>query len=318
MRDEISVIDLAPLWGDDARGLPRVAAEIGHACREIGFFYIKRHGIDERAIADLFAASRRFFALPLDAKVPISITNGKSDRGYVGFGEENLDPERPGDAKEAFNVGRVLAPDDPDVLAGKPFHALNQWPDLSGFQPVLIAYLGAMQLLCEHLHRAFALDLGLPTEFFHPYIDAPIMTLRLLHYPPHPKSDDDRLFGAAPHTDYGSLTILAQDDSGGLQVRRRDGRWMDAPPIPGTFVCNIGDCLMRWSNDIYVSTPHRVINRSGRDRYSVAFFFDTNADAPIVGLPGCVSAERPARYPATTTAQYLRERLDATYSYRRQ
>src|SRR5271156_3136644 len=162
MRDEISVIDLSPLWGDDARGLPRVAAEIGHACREIGFLYIKCHGIDERAIADLFAASRRFFALPLDAKVPISITNGKSDRGYVGFGEENLDPERPGDAKEAFNVGRVLVPDDPDVLAGKPFHALNQWPDLSGFQPVLIAYLGAMQLLCEHLHRAFALDLGLP------------------------------------------------------------------------------------------------------------------------------------------------------------
>jgi isopenicillin N synthase-like dioxygenase len=119
--------------------------------------------------------------------------------------------------------------------------------------------------------------------------------------------------GAGAHTDYGSVTLLLTDDAGGLEVRRRDGVWIQAPPIPNTFVCNIGDCLMRWSNDIYVSTPHRVVSPPGRDRYSVAFFLDPNPDALIECLPGCSSAERPAKYPPILAADYLRQRLDATY-----
>jgi isopenicillin N synthase-like dioxygenase len=316
--NDLPIIDCAPLLTGDRAVRRRVVTEIGRSCRDIGFFYISRHGVGDAIVTDLFTAARQFFALPLVEKERVSITNALSNYGYVALGGENLDPARPGDAKEAFNVGRDLAPDDPDVLAGKPFHAVNQWPDLDGFRPVLMSYFGAMRRLCERLHRAFACDLGVAADFFEPYIDAPLATLRLLHYPPHPVTRDDRLYGAAPHTDYGNLTILAQDDRGGLQVRRRDGTWIDAVPIAGTFVCNIGDCLMRWSNDTYVSTPHRVVNRSGRDRYSVAFFFDPNADAPIECLPGCVTAERPARYPPTTGAAYLKERLDATYSYRRE
>jgi isopenicillin N synthase-like dioxygenase len=318
IQDHLPVVDLSPLWNDSAAGLREVAAAVGRACRDIGFFYIAGHGIDESTVAGLFSASQRFFALPVEAKQRVSIKNALSNYGYVAIGDEKLDPARPGDAKEAFNIGRDLAADDPDILAGKPFHAVNQWPDLPGFRPVLVGYFVAMQRLSEQLHRAFAIDLGLPEDFFRPYVDAPLATLRVLHYPPHPVAFDGQLYGAAPHTDYGNLTILAQDDAGGLQVRQRDGRWIDAPPLPGTFVCNIGDCLMRWSNDVYVSTPHRVVNRSGRDRHSAAFFFDPNADAPVECLPGCTGPDRPARYPPTTGAQYLKERLDATYAYRQQ
>jgi isopenicillin N synthase-like dioxygenase len=318
IHDYLPVVDLSPLCNGGDAGLLEVAVAVGRACRDIGFFYISQHGIDETEIDDLFAASRRFFALPVDTKQRVSIKNAMSNYGYVAIGGEKLDPTRPGDAKEAFNIGRDLAADDPDILAGKPFHAVNQWPDLLDFRPVLVGYFVAMQRLCEQLHRAFAIDLGLPEDFFQPYIDAPLATLRVLHYPPHPVAFDGQLYGAAPHTDYGNLTILAQDDTGGLQVRRRDGSWIDAPPLHGTFVCNIGDCLMRWSNDVYVSTPHRGVNRSGRDRYSAAFFFDPNADAPVECLPGCVGPDRPARYPPTTGAAYLKERLDATYAYRQQ
>jgi isopenicillin N synthase-like dioxygenase len=134
-----------------------------------------------------------------------------------------------------------------------------------------------------------------------------------LHYPPHPGAFDGTQYGAAPHTDYGNVTILWQDETGELEVRARDGDWIAAPPVPGAFVCNIGDCLMRWSNDVYVSTPHRVVNRSGRERRSVAFFLDPNADAPVE----CLALGGPPRYPPTTGAAYLKERLDATYAFRR-
>jgi isopenicillin N synthase-like dioxygenase len=318
LRDDLPVVDVLPLLRGDDAGVRHVAAALGRACREIGFFYVSGHGGSDDLVTDLFAASRRFFALPLAAKKRVSITNALSNYGYVALGSETLDPDRPGDAKEAFNIGRDLRPDDPDILAGKPFHGVNQWPDLANFRPVLVGYFAAMQRLAERMHRAFAIDLGLRAEFFEPFIDAPLATLRVLHYPPHPGVFDDRLYGAAPHTDYGNLTILAQDDTGGLQIRHRDGRWIDAAPLPGTFVCNIGDCLMRWSNDVYVSTPHRVVNRSGCDRYSAAFFFDPNADAPVQCLSSCVGPDRPARYQPTTGARYLEERLDATYRYRRQ
>ena len=318
MRHEIPIVDVTPFRHSDEKHCRVLAAEIGRACREIGFFYLTGHGIPAARLDAVFAAAARFFALPLAVKERVSITRALSNYGYVAIGGEALDPDRPGDAKEAFNIGRDLAPDDPDIVAGKPFHAVNQWPDLTDFRPVLNDYFTAMCRLCERLHEAFAIDLGLRPDFFRRFIDAPLATLRLLHYPPHPGAFDGRQYGAAPHTDYGNVTILAQDNVGGLQVRRRDGGWIDAIPIPGAFVCNIGDCLMRWSNDFYVSTPHRVVNRSGIDRYSVAFFFDPNADAAVECLPTCIGPERPARYAPTTGARYLQERLDATYAYRRQ
>lgn len=314
----VPVVDLAPLLASSETGLKRVASELGRACRGIGFFYIVNHGIPEAVVADAFAASARFFALPAEVKERVSLATGMSNYGYVGIGRETLDPSRPGDAKEAFNLGREAEPDEAEAHAAGLLHAPNKWPDLPGFKAAMLGYFAAQRRLCERLHRAFAVDLGVGPDFFRAFIDRPMATLRLLHYPPHPGTFDGGLYGAGPHTDYGNVTVLAQDDAGGLEVRMRDGSWIDARPIPGAFVCNIGDCLMRWSNDVYVSTPHRVVNRSGRDRYSIAFFFDPNADATVECLPSCTSADRPSRYPPISGAAYLKERLDATYAHRRQ
>ena len=172
--------------------------------------------------------------------------------------------------------------------------------------------------LGRDLHRAFALDLGLPPDFFEAKLDRPMATLRLLHYPPRPATVAEGQLGAGAHTDYGNLTLLATDEVGGLEVRRRDGGgWIPAPVVPDTFVCNIGDCLMRWTNDVYVSTPHRVVSPAGRERYSVAFFLDPNPDALVACLDSCAGPGRPAKYPPVTAADYLRQRLDATYAHRR-
>ncbi len=180
----------------------------------------------------------------------------------------------------------------------------------------MLAYFDAVWGLGRRLHEAIALDLGLPGAFFEDKLDAPMATLRLLHYPPQPAQMAAGQLGAGEHTDYGDITLLMTDEVGGLEVRRRDGVWLKAPHIPGAFVCNIGDCLMRWTNDVYVSTPHRVVNQSGRERFSVAFFLDPNPEAVVAALPTCVSAARPAKYPPVTGADYLRSRLDATYKSR--
>ncbi len=317
MTGDLPIIDVQALGGADPAAERRIAAQLGGACREIGFFYVTNHGVAPDTIDGAFAASRGFFDQPLADKLRIAITKSRHNRGYVPLQGEQLDPSRPGDAKEAFNVGRELAPDDPHLLAGRPFHGVNQWPSQPEFRAAMLAYFTAAQRLCERLHRGFALDLDLAPDFFAPFIDRPLATLRVLRYPPHPGAFDGTLWGAAPHTDYGNVTILAQDDAGGLEVQRRDGAWLPAPPIPGAFVCNIGDCLMRWSNDVYVSTPHRVVNRAGKLRHSMAFFFDPNDDAPVACLPSCASAARPARYKPITGAAYLKQRLDATYAFRR-
>lgn len=317
MSGELPLIDVTALGGGDVAAERRVAAELGHACREIGFFYVTAHGVPQSTVESAFAAARDFFDRPIEEKLAVAIARSRHNRGYVPLAGEQLDPSRPGDAKEAFNVGRELAPDDPHLRAGRPFHGPNQWPQRPGFRDAMLTYFAAVQRLCERLHRGFAIDLDLAPDFFAPFIDRPLATLRVLRYPPHPGIFDGTLWGAAPHTDYGNVTILAQDDAGGLEVQRRDGVWSPAPPVPGAFVCNIGDCLMRWSNDVFVSTPHRVVNRAGKLRHSMAFFFDPNDDAPIACLPNCASDARPARYAPTTGAAYLEARLNATYEFRR-
>jgi len=232
----------------------------------------------------------------------------------VTLGEEKLDAALPGDAKECFNVGPDLAADDPLVLAGKPYHAVNQWPALPGFRATILAFQAAALELVVLLQRAIAVDLGLDERFFDEHFSAAVGVLRLLHYPPHPGTFDGSLYGAGAHTDYGNLTLLAQDETGGLEVRRRDGTWVPVAPQPGTFVCNIGDCLMRWTNDIYVSNAHRVVNRSGRERYSVAYFGDPNAHALVACPPALLAPGAAPKYPPTTYANYLRSRYAATYA----
>ncbi|WP_299474030.1 2-oxoglutarate and iron-dependent oxygenase domain-containing protein [uncultured Roseibium sp.] len=315
MPSDIPVIDLKPLLDDASGGLQTVADEIGRAARDIGFFYVKNHGVEASLIEAAFSASHALFALPLDQKMQLTKDFFKTNRGYVPHEGENLDPNTPPDLKEAFNIGLDLAADDPSIIANDPFRALNQWPDIPHWKETLLSYFDAVWALGREMHRAIAVDLGADATFFEDKLDAPMATLRLLHYPPHPETAGEGQIGAGEHTDYGNITLLLPDAVGGLEVRRRDGVWLKAPTIDGTFICNIGDCLMRWSNDIYVSTPHRVVNKGGSERYSIAFFLDPNPEADVSCLPGCMSETRPAKYPAISGADYLRARLDATYEH---
>jgi len=297
----IPVIDMAA---------PDLPARLGAACRQDGFFLVVNHGIAPAAEAALFAAARGLFALPEAAKQALSIRHSPHNRGLVGLDEEQLDPAAPADRKEAFNIGLDLAADDPEVLAGAPFRGINRWPDLPGFRSAMLAWFEACWALGRRLHRGFAVDLGLPEAYFEARLDRPLATLRVLRYPPAGSAGQQPL-GAGEHTDYGNVTILATDGEPGLEIRHRDGTWLEPPARPGALVCNIGDCLMRWSNGVYASTPHRV-RAPARERFSAAFFLDPNPDAVVAALPGTGTP----RWPPVTGAAYLRERLDATYAHR--
>ncbi len=286
---------------------PDLPAALGAACRDAGFFLLVNHGIPDPARDAILAAARAVFALPEAAKQAVSIRHSPHNRGWVGLAEEQLDPTAPADRKEAFNIGLDLAPDDPEVLASAPFRGVNLWPDLPGFRAACLAWFDACWALGRRLHRGLAADLGLDEAFFDSRLDRPLATLRLLRYP-----GGGADFGAGTHTDYGNLTLLLTDGEPGLEIRHRDGRWIEPPAIPGALVCNIGDCLMRWSNGTYASTPHRV-RAPARERHSVAFFLDPNPEAVVAALPGT----GPARWPPITAAEHLRARLDASYAHRR-
>jgi isopenicillin N synthase-like dioxygenase len=311
--ESVPLIDLAPLRDGSAAGLARVASEVGAAAREIGFFGVVNHGVSDEIVAGMFAAARDFFALPQAVKDEVSIEQSPAYMGYARLELERLDPSRPGDAKESFNLGRERAADDPDVLAGIPFVGRNLWPDLPGFRSAMLRYFDALTGAAFDVHRAIAADLGLPPDFFASKYDHPLTALRVLRYPPHPGAFDGTQYGAGPHTDYGGITLLAQDGTEGLEVRRRDGAWIAVAPVAGSFVCNIGDAMMRWTNDEYVSNAHRVVNRSGRERYSCAFFCEPNPDAEIACIPACASPANPAKYPPIAFADFLRSRLEPTY-----
>lgn len=315
MPDSIPIIDVSALFGTDPAGLGGVAARIGEACRGIGFFYVVGHGVEPSLVEDAFARSHAFFAGGSALKEAVSIDKSRHNRGYVGLKVEALDPGRGPDLKEAFNIGLELDETDPEILAGVPFRGVNLWPEIPGFRDTLLAYFDAAWRLGRALHRAVATDLRLDPDYFEDKLDRPLATLRLLHYPARPAASDPGQLGAGQHTDYGNMTLLVTDEAGGLEVRTRDGDWVPAPFVAGAVICNIGDCLMRWTNDIYVSTPHRVVSPAGRERLSIAFFLDANPEAIVQCLPACRGAGE--AYPPVTAADYLRSRLDATYAHRR-
>jgi len=311
---QIPVIDVTSLRTRAPDGERAIAREIGNACRGIGFFYITGHGIAPETLAGVFRLSQEFFTAPASVKNQTRFSGPADNRGFISLGGETLEPGKPPDLKEAFNIGLELAADDPDLLAQRPFRARNLWPDVPQFRSTMLDYFDCVRALGVTLHRAFALDLGLDPAFFDDKFKKPMATLRLLHYPPTDRPLQQGQLGAGVHTDYGNVTLLATDATGGLMVCDRSGQWLDAPVIPDAFVCNIGDCLMRWTNDIYVSTPHKVVNPPGRDRYSIAFFLDPDPDAWVECLPTCTDATRPIKYSPVSAADFLRSRLEPTYA----
>ena len=277
----IPVIDISPLIGG-TEGRHAVAAEIGQACRECGFFYITGHGVDEGLQKRLEQLSRRFFAQDLEAKMEIRMARGgRAWRGYFPVGDE-LTSGQP-DLKEGVYFGAELGDDHPMARAGVPMSGPNLFPShIPGFRETVLEYMDAMTGLGHALMRGVALSLGLDESYFaERYTGDPLILFRVFNYPAQP---DATGWGVGEHTDYGLLTILKQDESGGLQVKSQS-RWIEAHPIPGSFVCNIGDMLDRLTGGLYRSTPHRVRNVSGRDRLSFPFFFDPNFNAEIEPLP---------------------------------
>lgn len=314
------MVDVGPLLRDDAPGERATAAELRATFETYGFAYIAGHGVSPTLIDRVFAASHEFHALPVEAKLRIKMN--EAHRGYMPFSTSTIVTSsvakvtRPNQS-ESFMMMHELAPDDPDLLARKPLQGPNQWPaELPGFKPAVLAYNDALERLARRLMRALALGFDLPAGWFDPHFRQPTTFLRMLHYPPLPAHAEADLYSSAPHTDYGFITILAQDQTGGLEVRARDGAWIAAPPIADTFVVNVADILMRWSNDILLSTPHRVRNVAGRDRYSVPFFFDPSMDCVVEALPGTVHAGETPRWPPVRYGDYLMERLDKNYVYR--
>lgn len=293
-------------WARFERDRAGFVADLGRAVRDTGFFLLTGSSVPADLRARVFAQADTLFTLPESEKAKLSILNTPHFRGWAKPGDESLDETRPEvDTKQTFNIGLELAPDDPRL--GQPFRGPNQWPDLPGFRDTMLAYYDAALAQGVALHRALAADLGLAEDHFDGRFDQSLSALRLLHYPPASGAAGE--IGAGAHTDYGALTLLMTDGEPGLQVRPRGGDWMDVPQVAGAYVVNIGDAMMRWSNDIYVSTPHRVLPPV-RQRRSVAFFVEPNPDTLLAALPGTGDA----KYPPVREDEYLRARLDATYA----
>lgn len=316
--NSLPIIDISPLYGDEPDAWQAVAGQIDRACRQWGFFYIKGHHISPARIAEVLGNAQRFFALPVEEKLKIDITQTRHHRGYGAVATEQLDPTKPSDLKETFDMGLHLPADHPEVLAEKPLRGPNRHPDLSGWATLMEQHYRDMQALAQTLLRAMTLALGIERDFFDTRFNEPVSVLRLIHYPPRDAASCAEQQGAGAHTDYGCITLLYQDAAGGLQVRNVNGLWIDAPPIDGTFVVNLGDMMARWSNDRYLSTPHRVISPLGVDRYSMPFFAEPHPDTLIQCLPGCQDDAHPPKYPTTTCAEFLLSRFADTYAYRRE
>lgn len=312
----IPIIDFAEARAGDARSKVRIAREVFQACTTAGFFYMANHGVPQAVIDGALAAGRAFFSEPVERKREVAVN--RLHRGFNKLGDATMYGAKNPDYKEFFSVGLELPEDDPNVLAGEPLRGPNNWPAfLPTFRPAVYAYYEAIGACGRDLLRIVALSLGVDENFFESRYTKRLQRTQIVYYPPQPPELGDDQFGVAAHTDYGCITLLWQDDNGGLEVRERaSGRWVDATPIPGTLVINVGDLLGRWTNDRFASTPHRVVNRSGRERFSIATFYDPDFSAVVdpreFGTPAAECKYEPVR-----TGDHILRRFEQSFGYRK-
>jgi isopenicillin N synthase-like dioxygenase len=313
----IPIIDLAGTF--DVRGGPGRAAAaraVGAAARETGVFRVANHGVPESLIAAHFELARCFFALDTAEKRAIDVGRSNCFRGYEAFGTQTIDAAAPGDLKEGFIMGPDLPADHPHVVARYPNTGTNLWPRRpAGFRRQMEAYVAAMNDLGRHVASILAASLGLPDDYFAAALAAPLTYSQLLHYPAVSAPAENR-FGAGAHVDWGFLTLLLQDDVGGLEVQQAAERtWRAVPPVPGTFTIILGELILRLTNGVYRSATHRVVkNSSGRSRYSMPTFFDPPYDHRVACVPTCLPTGEPAAYPACTVAEHMLAMARATLS----
>ncbi|EJD51052.1 Clavaminate synthase-like protein [Auricularia subglabra TFB-10046 SS5] len=315
---EIPIIDLEHASSPDLSKRKAIADAIRDASLRVGFFYVKNHGIPQNKIDDAVDAAKAYFDLPLDTKMAMDIRKSTNFKGYTALLAENTDPANAGDMHEGFEIGYEELDANPteEARADGAMTGKNYWPsedEIPGYRERVLQYYHAAVKLGLSMFSLFALALDLPEDFFVDKTIHPAAVMRLLHYPPQTGEIDERVIGIGAHTDYECFTILWQDDVPALQVLNADGKWIHAKPIPGTLVINLGDQFARWTNDVFKSTVHRAINRTGVRRYSIPLFFGTDYHVPLEALPSCVSEERPAKYEVVTAGDYVKSRLAATY-----
>ncbi len=306
--DQIPVVDLSSLQnGTD----PDSVAESLHAASQnLGFIYVKSHGIADSLIAEARKSAFEFFRQSDEEKSKVLIS--KHHRGWLKPGASKMEDDAKADLKESFLWGHQSA--DGHTTKDHPLRGPNQWPPhVPSMEQAAMAYFRAAHDVAYHLMRGFARGLNLPDNFFLRTCSHPMSRASFVYYPPQPESSGENQFGVAPHTDFGVLTVLCQDSTGGLQVEDKDGNWIHAPPIDGTLVINVGDLLSRWTGGAYKSTPHRVVNTSGQERLSLVLAFDPDPDTIIDAneIPGLSSKEA-----SITCGDYLQWRFAKAFSYR--
>ena len=313
----IPVIDLA---GALEPGGPRrapAAEELRAAAMASGFFYVRHHGVPAEQVARQFALARRLLEdVPAATRQALDMRHSPTMRGYENLGAQTLDAGARPDLKESFYCGMAYPDDHPYVVAGHQTYGHNQWPaEVPEAPAVCEAYVQTMLALSRRLMQLLALSLRLPEGFFDATSGSPMVTLRMIRYPAHPEGADERTFGAGAHTDWGAITILAQDAHGGLEVQTPEGDWVPATPMEGCFVVNLGDMIPRWTNGLYHSNPHRVrnVHSGGAPRYSIPFFYEPDYFARIEAVPGTVPAGESPRFAPCTAGEHLVEMYRKSY-----
>jgi isopenicillin N synthase-like dioxygenase len=320
---EVPVIDVSALVvaDPDPDALDETVRRIGDACRDVGFLYVKNHGLPDGLSERMMEQTRAFFDLPLEEKMKLRLGQTSQFRGYVPMLAEVTATKR--DYHECLDLQPLSGRDAETIAAAKsalagrhPLDDPDQWPAaLPEFRPVMMEAWTALTRLGEQLASGMALSLGLDAGFFQKYAGDELCDLRLSHYPPFQpdRSLDDVEFGMGAHVDYGFLAIVQQDGVDGLEVRNPEGEWINAPHIPGTLLVNIGLMMQRWSNDRYTATWHRVRFPGGRHRYSMPFFFEPAFDAVIAPLPECCSEDNPPRYEPVQFGTWVVEQFSTAY-----
>ena len=316
--DQIPIIDIAEIDQIDGPGIESIVRQIRKAYGTAGFAYIVNHGVGPLLIENLFQNSVEFHSLPYEEKMKIELN--ELHRGFIPINtstdkNSKLAVITKPNQSESFIMMREANRNDPAVQMGDFLAGPNLWPEkLPQFRKTMISYFDELTHLCHKICRTIALALRTDVEAFAAEFAPPTTFLRLLHYPPQSPDSPCDLYGSAPHRDFGCITILAQDETGGLQLRNSQGNWINAPFVKDSFVMNFGDMLHRWSNGLFISTPHRVINSSGKERYSCPFFFEPNINAKVSPLPCCITPDNPQQFESIVYGEFLRTELQSGYN----
>ncbi|EXJ78901.1 hypothetical protein A1O3_08401 [Capronia epimyces CBS 606.96] len=313
------VLDFSPFYGNDKQALAKLVEEVRQCCLHNGFFQIVGHRVPAELQQAVFTQVKKFFDLPLESKEKISRETNSWYRGYERVGSQIFEDGTAPDLKEGLYLGEDIPKDHPYFIHKKLNSGPNLWPedldDVEAFKSISMQYYWTVLELARDVLSVIAQTLGLDASFFNEFTKDAVATVRCLHYPPQPKDSDETISrGIGAHTDFGAITLLMQGDVDGLQVYdKTTNEWFDVEPVKGAYVVNLGNMFMRWSNDTYVSNLHRVINKSGKERYSVPFFLSGNPDYVIECLPNCRKESEDPKYPPITVQEAVGGNYNKTY-----